>query len=98
MIHSPQNITPLIREIFARLPDAPSEMFPRVIRAWHSKGLITDSDPVQFIYNIIPLCLFPFIAQPMVEAILDVRISDDKDFLRKRIQSIQLLLKRGLLP
>jgi len=98
MIHSPQNITPLMREIFAEFPDAPSKMLPRVIREWHSKGLLSESDPVQFIFNIVPLCLFPFIAQPMVEAILDVRISDDKDFLEKRIQSITHLLKRGLLP
>ncbi len=98
MIHAPHNITPLIRDIFAGFPDAPSKMMPRTIGNWHSKGLITESDPVQFIFNIIPLCFFPFIAQPMVEAILDVRISDDKDFLEKRIQSITHLLKRGLLP
>ncbi len=97
MIHSPQNITPLIREIFAGFPDAPSQMLPRTIQEWHSKGLIAESDPVQFVFNIIPLCLFPFIAQPMVEAILNIRISNDKDFLEKRIQSISHLLKRGLL-
>ncbi len=98
MIHSPQNITPLIREIFAEFPDAPSKMLPRAIREWHGKGLLSESDPVQFIFNIVPLCLFPFIAQPMVEAILDVPISDDKDFLEKRIRSIAHLLKRGMLP
>jgi TetR/AcrR family transcriptional regulator len=98
MIHSPQNITPLIREIFARFPNPPSKMIPEVIREWHGRGLITESDAVQFIFNIVPLCLFPFIARPMAEAILDVRISDDEDFLEKRTQSITHLLKRGLLP
>lgn len=98
MIHSPRNITPLIREIFDRFPDSPSKMLPRVIREWHGKGWISESDHVQFIYNIIPLCLFPFIAQPLVEAILDVRIPNDEEFLEKRIQSITHLLKRGLLP
>ena len=98
LIQSPANITPVIREIFSELPMAPSEMLPRVISAWHRKGLISESDPVHFIFNIVPLCLFPIIAQPMVEAILDVRISDDKEFLEERIQSITHLLKKGMLP
>jgi TetR/AcrR family transcriptional regulator len=98
LIHSPQNITPLIRDTFTEVPDAPSKMLPKVIQDWHSKGLVSESDPVQFIFNIVPLCLFPLIAQPMVEAILDVRISDDKEFLERRIQSITHLLKRGMLP
>jgi TetR/AcrR family transcriptional regulator len=97
MIHAPQNITPLIREIFSGFPTAPSSIFHEVITGWHSKGLISESDPVQFIFNIVPLCLFPIIAQPMVEAIMDIKIADDKEFLEKRIQSITHLLKRGML-
>ena len=97
MIHAPRNITPLIREIFAQLPGLPSQILPRVIRDWHGQGWISESDPVHFIFNIIPLCLFPLIAQPMVEAIFDVRIADDRDFLDKRIRSITHLLKRGML-
>ncbi len=97
MIHAPQNITPLIREIFAEYPTAPSRMFQAVIASWHSKDLISESDPVQFIFNIVPLCLFPIIAQPMVEAIMDVKIADDQEFLEKRIQSITHLLKKGML-
>ncbi len=97
MILAPRNIAPLIRETIAAYPTAPSSMFQAVITGWHSKGLISESDPVQFIFNIIPLCLFPIIAQPMVEAIMDVKIADDKEFLEKRIQSITHLLKRGML-
>ena len=98
LIQSPANITPIIRATFSELPMAPSEMLPQVISAWHRKGLISESDPVHFIFNIVPLCLFPIIAQPMVEAILDIRISDDKEFLEERIQSITHLLKKGMIP
>lgn len=97
MIHAPQNITPLIREIFSGFPTAPAGMFREVITGWHRNGMISESDPVQFIFNIVPLCLFPIIAQPMVEAIMDIKIADDKEFLEKRIQSISHLLKRGML-
>jgi TetR/AcrR family transcriptional regulator len=96
LIHSPQQITPLIREIFDQVTDAPTKVLPAVIRRWHRKGLISESDPVQFIFNIVPLCLFPIIAQPMVEAIMDIRLTDDTKFLDKRIRSITQLLKRGM--
>ncbi len=97
LIHSPKNIVPPIRETFSEVPDAPSKILPAVIEEWHTKGQVSESDPVQFIFNIVPLCFFALIARPMVEAILDVRISDDHEFLEKRIQSITHLLKRGML-
>jgi len=97
LIQNPQNITPMIRETFAAIPLPPSKMFQTVIAEWHRKGLITESDPVHLIFNVAPLCLFPIIAKPMVEAIMDVRITDDESFLEKRIQSITNLLKKGML-
>jgi TetR/AcrR family transcriptional regulator len=97
MIRAPQNITPLIRKIFTGYPNAPASMFRTVITGWHRNGLISESDPVQFIFNIVPLCLFPIIAQPIVEAIMDVKIADDEAFFEKRIRSITHLLKRGML-
>ena len=98
MIQSPVNIAPIIGEIFAELPQTPSKMLPEVISAWHSEGLLSESDPVHFILNIIPLCVFPILALPMIEAILDIQIPDDAGFLKKRIQSITHLLKKGMLP
>ncbi len=97
LIHDPHMITPLIREVFTELPESPSKTLPKIIKKWHGQGLISESDPVHFIFNIVPLCLFPLIAQPMVEAILDIRLSGDTTFLEQRIQSITNLLKRGML-
>jgi TetR/AcrR family transcriptional regulator len=97
LIHSPKTIGPLISEIFSQVPDAPSKTLPDVIQRWHRLGMISESDPIQFIFNIVALCFFPIIAQPMVEAILDARITDDPAFLEKRIRSIAHLLKRGML-
>jgi len=97
LIQSPQRITPLIREIFSELPVNPPKMLHKAIGDWYRKGLISESDPIQFIFNIVPLCLFPIIAKPMVEAIMLIKISDDEAFLSRRIQSISNLLKRGML-
>ena len=98
LIHAPHRIAPLIQEVFEELPDSPSKTLPKIIKEWHRQGLISESDPVHFIFNVVPLCLFPLIAQPMVEAILDVRLSGNSTFLEQRIQSITNLLKRGMLP
>jgi len=97
LIQSPKKISPLIREIFSELPVSPPKMLQKVVRDWYQKGQISESDPVQFIFNIIPLCLFPIIAKPIVEAIMDITIPDDEVFLDRRIQSISNLLKRGML-
>ncbi len=97
LIHSPDSIAPLIREILAEFPHATSKTLPQVISKWYREGLISESDPVHFILNIVPLCLFPIIALPMVEGILEVRITEDAEFLEKRIQSISHLLKKGML-
>jgi TetR/AcrR family transcriptional regulator len=97
MIHSPDNIVHIIREIFAEFPQTPSRILPEVISKWYRKGLISESDPVHFILNIVPLCLFPIIALPMVEGILEVRITDDAGFMERRIKSISHLLKKGML-
>ena len=97
LIHAPLIITPLIREVFEELPKSPPKTLPKIIKKWHEQGLISESDPVHFIFNVVSLCLFPLIAQPMVEAILDVRLLGDSTFLDQRIQSITNLLKRGML-
>ncbi len=94
MIPVSHTITPLIREIFKESPD---KTLPKIIGDWDSKGLISKSNPVHFIFNIASLCLLPAIALPMVEAITDVRILNDKVFQEKRIQSISYLLKKGML-
>jgi len=97
VIRAPQNIAPLISEVFADFPNPPTRLLPRVIRTWHEQGLISESDPVDFILNIISLCVFSIIATPVVEAILDIEIPDYDAYIEQRIQSISNLLKKGML-
>jgi len=98
MIHFPQRIAPIVRDFFPRHPRSPSRMIRQTLTDWHRRGLISESDPAHFIFNIIPLCLFPIIARPMVEAILGASIPDEDKFLEERIRSITRLLERGMLP
>ena len=66
------------------------------IEKWYEKGKITESDPLQFMINIISLCLFVFIARPILEVIFSQKIGDEQ-FIRKRIKSVTNLLKEGML-
>jgi AcrR family transcriptional regulator len=66
------------------------------IEKWYEKGKISESDPLQFMINIVSLCLFAFIAKPILEAIFNQKIGDEQ-FIQKRIKSVIHLLKQGML-
>lgn len=97
VIRAPGNIAPLMKEIFEDFPVSPTQLLPKIIREWHQKGLISESDPMHFILNVISLCVFSIIATPVVEAILDTKIPDFQAYIDQRILSIANLLKRGML-
>lgn len=97
LLHNPAGISTLIRDLMYAAPISPQTVIQGIIRRWYAQGKITESDPVHFVMNVIPLCLFSFLGKPMVEAILDKEVADDDEFLEARIQSITNLLKRGML-
>ncbi len=66
------------------------------IEKWYEKGEISESDPLQFMINIVSLCLFAFIARPILETIFNQKIGDEQ-FIQKRIKSVINLLKQGML-
>lgn len=97
LIQNPENITSLMKELFSRYPEPPQEALRKKIVKWHKENLIREKDPVQLILNLIPLTLLSFIAKPMVEAVLDEKISDDRRFIERRIQSVVNLLRKGVI-
>jgi len=97
LILDPENITNMIREILAESPIHPSPVIKKTIALWHQQGIISEPDPVHFILNIIPLCIFSILGKPAVEAFLNVEISNTEQFINERITSITNLLKKGML-
>lgn len=97
LILEPESITTMIKEILTEAPLHPAPIIKKTIAAWHRKGLIAETDPVHFILNIIPLCVFSILGKPMVEAFLDVEITNNENFINERILSISNLLKQGML-
>lgn len=66
------------------------------IKTWYSQGKVSESDPLHFIINIISLCLFAFIARPIIESIFNTKIGNEK-FNQNRIKSVVNILKQGML-
>ena len=71
-------------------------LFRRKIETWYAEGKINEPDPVQFIVNVVSLCLFFIVARPILEAILKTD-TDTEAFFEARIRSVVNVLKRGML-
>jgi AcrR family transcriptional regulator len=97
MIQNPGNINRLLKTFFeSRFESGPGLLFEKV-RDWYEKGEITESDPLQFIINILSLNIFVFIGKPIFEAIFNVKIDEIDDFYQNRIKSVVNILKKGML-
>jgi AcrR family transcriptional regulator len=72
------------------------KMLLKKIENWHKKGKISESEPIHFMVNIISLCLFAFIARPIIETIFNADIGH-KDFYESRVKSVVNILKQGML-
>ena len=70
----------------------------RQIRARVREGRMRPIAPDQFMLNLLSLCIFPFAARPMVQAILGL---DDADFTRliaRRKRDLPIFFLHGLRP
>jgi AcrR family transcriptional regulator len=97
LVQNPDHISKIIGQIFEKTPFKPQEIFQEMVHQWHRKGLLSESDPVHVILNIMPPSLFCFIGVPMVEAVLERKIKIDDKFIEERIKSVVNLIKRGML-
>lgn len=72
------------------------QLLLKKIETWYKKGKITEKEPLQFMINIISLCLFAFIARPIIEALFNTDIGHES-FYENRIDSVVNILKQGML-
>lgn len=61
-------------------------------------GQIRPADPVQVVISMISLCVYPYIARPIIEKILPGLQIDSDDFLQQRKEEVKTLLRKGLAP
>ncbi len=73
------------------------EIFKNKIIKAVKEGQIIDIDPEQLIVNIVSLCLFPFVAKPIVTKL--ILRGNDKDFdrfMEKRKNEISTFIIKGI--
>ena len=73
------------------------EIFKNKILKAVEEGIIDDIDPEQLIVNIVSLCLFPFVAKPIVtKLILQGSDKDFDNFIEKRKNEIATFIIKGI--
>jgi AcrR family transcriptional regulator len=97
LIHNPENISQAMKELFRENAGFMPQRLLEMIRSWHDQGLISESDPLHFMLNVVSLSIFSFVGRPMVEAISGLKVGNDDEFYDARIQSVVNILKKGML-
>jgi AcrR family transcriptional regulator len=74
--------------LFQGLPIKP-ELINTLLEQEMERGTIRRTDPTHFIINLLALCIFPFVARPILENILMKGMNKDFDvFLEERIEEV----------
>lgn len=97
MIQNPGNIDRFFKTFFHERFEKGPGLFLVRVQEWYKKGEISESDPLQFIINILSLNIFVFIGKPIFEAIFNVKIDEIEGFYENRIKSVVNILKKGML-
>lgn len=97
-IGRPSGISPEAAQVFRSTIGKIKEPFLHKVEGWIRSGQIRAEDPYHFIFNVISLNLFSFLARPLLEAISGFDFGGAPDFLEKRSNSVVNLLRGGYLP
>ena len=74
------------------------DVIGRQIRARVRDGTMRPIAPDQFLLNLLSLCIFPFAARPMVQAILQLDDADFARFIARRRRELPAFFIQGLRP
>jgi len=72
-----------------------SDLFPLIRKKLMTVGL-QDYDPLQFLLNLLSLCIFPFLAKPVISQLLGFEPFKEPSFIATREEEIYLLLTQGM--
>lgn len=83
--HNPEKIT----ERIGHLPvHAFRDQFEKMIRSEMRKGTIIKTDARQILMHVLSMCVWPFIAKPMLSAIMEWNQKEFEQMMRKRKDAI----------
>jgi TetR/AcrR family transcriptional regulator len=82
-------------EFVSQHMDPPQAFIQQLMEA-QQQGRIDEGDPRQFMINMIGLCVFPFIAQTMVQTIFQMDDEDFNAFIEERRQRLPQFVMQGM--
>jgi len=88
MNNNPEKFFKIFKEKVRFKPD----VFIKQIRSAVRDGVIKPVDPVQLFLNMISLCIFPFLARPMIMSVFEMNDEDFRKFLTKRKKEIPVFI------
>jgi AcrR family transcriptional regulator len=74
----------------------PPKKFLMQLKQAQMDGRIDEGDPRQFMVNLIGLCVFPFIAQAMIQTMLQMDSDDFDAFLTERRKTLPQFVMQGM--
>lgn len=89
-----QQIVEIMRAIFREHGYSQPPVLDRVRQAV-AGGHIRQTDPMQFFMNLIGMCVYPFLAEPLLEGVFEIEIRTPA-FLTARKSEIFELIWRGI--
>jgi AcrR family transcriptional regulator len=102
LTHHPERLRQLLSAVTGMTPE---DIRPRVITKLRQQldaaahaGTMRPIEPEQFMVNLISLCIFPFAARPMLEALLGMNPRGFDRFIERRREDLAPFFLRALRP
>lgn len=100
--HHPERLPAMVSQVAGALPAPPAAALTRrldaQLRERAAAGVIRSITPVQFLANVLGLCVFPFVARPMLTVAFGMDDSAFERFLDERRAELPGFILRALKP
>ena len=100
--HHPERARQLIAAVTGQAPD---DVGPRIVATLRKqidarvrRGAMRSIAPEQFIVNLMSLCIFPFAARPMIQAMLGMDLRGFDQFIARRRRDLTAFFLGALRP
>ena len=88
----------IMADVTGRLRDRKLNEFSEFIFKGSQRGIVRDVDPIQTMWSIVAMNIFPFVAKPLISILWPDQTADDIRFVEKREKAVIDLLLYGILP
>ncbi len=93
MNHNPERLEDIVSHLFENLPRM---KLLNEIQKEIDAGRIIKINPKQFVINMLALCVFPFIAKPLISHILDFDDTEFKQLIEERKKILPQIIFHGV--